>query len=235
MVREGSYGAGPQWHTSIAAMGTKETRTEGTKRELVALEQDLQRARQAAEENQAALSALEEQRSEREGRLALALRAQQDYERRLEEKRAELARAEAEAALEALKQKLRNRDAAAEAFALTAQSVIERLQDFDAAQEEVDKAREAILLRGRAEARIAAAELADDPAPSGVFAGALSTLTEIVSQRAGHDLERDLVEAAARSPMGYDIARLPAHLQGLARERFIAIGREGRRSQSNHE
>src|SRR5215208_3438182 len=123
------------------------------KREISAIERDLQRARQVAEENQAALSALDEQRSEREGRLALALRAQQDYERRLEEKRAELARAEAEAALEALKQELRDRDAAAEAFASTVQSVIERLQDFDTAQEEVEKARQAILLRGPAELR----------------------------------------------------------------------------------
>jgi leucyl aminopeptidase len=204
------------------------------KREISAIERELQRARQLAEKNQAALSALDEQRSEREGRLTLALRAQEDYERRLEEKRAELARAEAEAALEALKKELRNRDVAAEAFASAAQSVIERLQDFDTAQEEVDKAREAIQLRGPAQARIAAAELADDSsAPPGVFAEALSTLTEIVSQRADHDLERDLVEAAARSPMGYDISRLPAHLQGLARERFIAMGREGRRSRSN--
>ena len=71
------------------------------KREIKTMERELQHARQLAEKNQAALSALDEQRSEREGRLTLALRAQQDYERRLEEKRAELARAEAEAALEA--------------------------------------------------------------------------------------------------------------------------------------
>ena len=206
------------------------------KREIKAMERELQHARQLAEKNQAALSALDEQRSEREGRLTLALRAQEDYERRLEEKRAELARAEAEAALEALKNELRNRDVAAEAFASAAQSVIERLQDFDTAQEEVEKARQAILLRGPAELRAAAAELLDEPgAPPAVFAEALTTLTDIVSQRADHDLERDLVEAAARSPMGNDISRLPTHLQGLARERFIAIGREGRPSQSNNE
>jgi len=213
-------------------MGT-EAKTEGTKRELAALEQDLERARRAAEENQAALSALDEQRSEREGRLALALRAQQDYERRLEGKRAELARAEAEAALEGLKKQLRNRDVSAQAFASAAQAVIKTLQDFDTAQKEVEELRQAILLRAPLEARAAAADLAEDSAaPPAVFAEALTRLTEIVSQRAGHDLERDLVEAAARSPMGYDISRLPAHLQGLARERFIAIGREARRNQS---
>jgi len=202
--------------------------------ELAALEQESQRARQAAEENRAALNALDEQRREREGRLALALRAQQDFERRLEEKRAELARAEAEAALEALTKAVRDRELSAEAFASAAQSVINRLQDFDAAQEGVEEARQAILLRGPAEARAVAAELPDDlDAEPGVFAEALRTLTEIVSQRADRDLERDLVEAAARSPMGHDISRLPGHLQGLARERYAAIGREMRRGQEN--
>src|SRR4029453_191329 len=124
-------------------------------REIRAIEREFQHARQLAEKNRAALRALDEQRSEREGRLTLALRAQQDYERRLEEMRAELARGEAEAALEALKNELRNRDVAAEAFASAAQSVIERLQDFDTAQEEVEKVRQAILLRGPAELPLA--------------------------------------------------------------------------------
>ncbi len=215
-------------------MGAEVTETEKTRNELAALEQEFQRARQAAEESQAALSALDEQRQEREGRLALALRVQQGFERRLEEKRAELARAEVEAALEALKKALRDRDVAAEAFASAAQSVITRLQDFDTAQKGVEEARRAILLRGPAEARAAVAELPDDlDAQPGVFAEALTTLVEIVSQRADHDLERDLVEAAARSPMGHDISRLPKHLQGLARERFVAMGRERRGSQAN--
>jgi chromosome segregation ATPase len=217
-------------------MGVEMTETEKTKNELAALEQEFQRARQAAEESQAELSALDEQRREREDRLALALRAQQDFERRLGEKRAELARAEAKAVLEALKKVLRDRDVSAEAFAAAAQSVITRLQEFDTAQEAVEQARRAILLRGPAEARAVAAELPDDlDAEPVVFAEALTTLTENVAERADHNLERDLVEAAARSPMGHDIPRLPTHLQGLARERYAAIGREGRRSQSNDE
>ena len=51
------------------------------------------------------MSALEEERREREGRLSLAIRAQEDLERHLEKKREELARAEAEAAFEALKER----------------------------------------------------------------------------------------------------------------------------------
>jgi chromosome segregation ATPase len=208
--------------------------TEKTRNELAALEQELQTARQAAEESQAALSALDEQRREREGRLSLALRAQEDLERHLEKKRVELARAEAEAALEAFKRALGDRDVAAEAFASAAQSVMSRLQDFDAAQEGVESAWQAVLLsRDPADARAAAAELPGDVrAQHGVFSEALTMLIEMVSQRADEDFERDLVEAAARSPLGNDISNLPAHLQGMARARYLAIAREGRRSRS---
>jgi colicin import membrane protein len=213
-------------------MGTDETGTEKTRNELAALEQELERARRAAEEHHAALSALDEQRLEREGRLALALRAEQDVERRLEEKRAELARAEAEAALEALKRALADRDVAAEAFASAARSVMLRLQAFDAAQESAENASQAFLRRGPAEARAEAAELSRNArAQPEVFAEALSMLIETVRQRADHDLERDLVEAAARSPFGNDISTLPKHLQELARARRVAIAREKRASQ----
>jgi hypothetical protein len=52
--------------------------------ELAQLEQELQRVRQLAEENTAALAALEEQRLEHEGRLHLARRAEEDFGRRIE-------------------------------------------------------------------------------------------------------------------------------------------------------
>jgi chromosome segregation ATPase len=155
------------------------------KKEIKTVERELERARHLAEKNKAALNALEEQRSERERRLALALRAQHDYKRLLEEKRVELARAEAEAELQALKKDLRKRDVAAEAVASAVQAVIKRLQDFDTAQEELAKMRQAFLLRGPAEVGAAAAELADHPgAMPSVVAEALTTLSEIVSQRA---------------------------------------------------
>ena len=205
--------------------------TDETKNELAVLEQELQAARQAAEESQAALSELEEERREREGRLSLAMRAQEDLERHLEKKREELARVEAEAALEAFKRALEDRDGAAEAFAAAAESVTLRLQDFDAAQERVENAWEAVLLsHGPSEARAAVAELpAGLQAQHGVFAEALALLIESVTPRADDEFERNLIEAAARSPLGNDISNLPTHLQGLARARYFAIAREGRR------
>lgn len=201
---------------------------EDTKDELAALEQELERATQAAEEIHAALSELDEERREREGRLALALRAQQDFEQRLEEKRVELARIEAEAALERLERALGARDVAAEGFASAVRAVMTRLQDFEAAQDDAENAWQAVLLsRGPANERAAGAELQGDlKAQPGVFTEALTMLTELVSQRADLDLERDLVEAAARSPSGKDISTLPTHLQGLARSRRFAIARD---------
>ena len=208
--------------------------TDETKNELAALEQELEAARQAAEESQAALSALEEERRDREGRLSLAMRAQEDLERHLEKKREELARAEAEAAFEALKRALEDRDVAAQAFASAAESVTVRLQDFDAAQGRAESAWEAVVLRhGESAARAAAAELPGGlQAEHGVFAEALALLIENVTPRADDEFERNLIEAAARSPLGNDISNLPTHLQGLARARYFAIAREGRRGRS---
>jgi hypothetical protein len=199
---------------------------EKPRKEIAALERELQRVKHEAERNQAALSALDEQRHEREGRLAVALRARQDLERILEEKRVEVARAEAEAALETLKQALADRDAAAEAFAAAGRSVMLRLQEFDAAQEKSESAWEGVVQVRHAEAL----ELPDDPHDRpGVFTEALERLTELVGRRAERQFESDLVEAAARSPLGNDISTLPAHLQELARARHRAIARERRK------
>lgn len=162
------------------------------------------------------------------------MRAQEDLERHLEKKREELARAEAQAALEAFKRALEDRDLAAEAFASAAQAVMVRLQEFDAAQEAAESAWRGVLVsHGPTGARDAAAELAGGLHDEhGVFAEALAVLTEIVSPRADDEFERNLIEAAARSPLGNDISNLPMHLQGLARARYFAIAREGRRGRS---
>jgi chromosome segregation ATPase len=206
--------------------------SDDARKELAALERELERARQAAEKNQAALSALDEQRREREGRLTVALRAQQDFERRLEEKRVELARAEAEAAVASFREALADRDAAAEAFASAARSAILLLQELDAAQEAAGVAWDGLVERGAAKLVAAADGLPrEDPrvAPAAV-AEALAMLTDLVRQRADLELESDLVEAAARSPLGNEIANLPKHLQDLARARFFALARERRSS-----
>jgi chromosome segregation ATPase len=196
---------------------------EDVQKEIAALERELQRARHAAEKNQADLSALDEQRREREARLAEALRAQQDFERRLEEKRVEWA-------LAAFNQAIADRDAAADAFASAVRLMTLRLQEFDAAQESAETAWQALLSGGTDAMPAAVVEQSrkDAQAQPGIVAEALATLFELVSRRSDQELERDLIEEAARSPLGSEIPNLPKHLQELARARYFAIARERR-------
>lgn len=198
----------------------------GPQKKLAALERELERVRHQAEKEEAALRALDDQRREREGRIALAQRARQDLERRLEETRVEQERAEAQAALEAFERSLDERNAAAEHFAAAARDVVARLREYEAACEVAVNAWQAVPSGpgGRKSVESErAGELAHDPA---VVAESLELLTASVRDRLDDELERDLVEAAARSPMGHDIQRLPTHLQALARERRLAINRE---------
>lgn len=195
-------------------------------RSITAIERELERVRQQAERDQAALEALDDQRREREGRIAVALRAQQDLERRLQEKRAEAARAEAEAVIGAFREKLAMRDAAAESFTSAASLLISRLQEFDAVQEEAENEWQA-LANGRTPALTDLPD-ADPSVQPEEFSRALARLTELLVERSDQELERDLVEKAARSPLGNDIANLPQHLQDLARARFFALARERR-------
>jgi hypothetical protein len=172
-----------------------------------------------AQKNDAALAALEEQRLDYAGRLRLARQAEEDVKRRIDEKRVELQRAEAEAVIEAYERTLAERDSAAERFASAAGAAVAALREYEAAQQGVADALEAA--RGRAPGRSGEGE--GEPA---VVAQSIELLVDTVRERLDSDLERDLVEAAARSPMGYDIKNLPTHLQALARERRFAIVNE---------
>jgi chromosome segregation ATPase len=192
--------------------------------ELSELERELERARQAAAENDAALHALEEQRAEREGRLRLARRAAEDFERRIEEKRLELRRAEAQAVADAYERSVDARRAAADRFAAAADAAVAELHEYEAAQEDVARAWEAV-------ARSGAADLIGADAPESEpqsVTQSLDTLVGALRERLGGELEREVVEAAARSPMGHDIPKLPTHLQALARARRVAIAQQAR-------
>jgi hypothetical protein len=182
---------------------------------------------QEAEKNQAALSALDDQRREREERLAMALRAQQALAQQLQDKRQELEVA-------AFRQALAEREAAADAFASAAHEAIARLREFDAAQQAAETAWQALLSGGTLELPAGRELAAGDPsARPGVFSEALTLLVELVRERTDEELERDLVEAAARSPAGNAIPNLPSHLQELARARFFSLAQERRRQRSS--
>jgi hypothetical protein len=196
--------------------------------EIALLEQELKRVQASVAENDAALATLDEQRQERQGRLALARRAHEDVNRRLEERRVELARAEADAAVEAYERVLRERDVAAEALASAADAVTARLREYEAAQERAAGAWDAVLAQRELLPELGRETLAEPDQDAPRVNEAREMLLGLVRNWLDHDLERDLVEAAARSPAGYAIEKLPEHLRALARERRIAIGRAAR-------
>ena len=197
--------------------------TNELEKELTRLEKELQRVLHLAQKNDAALAALEEQRAEYAGRLQLARRAEEDVKRRIDEKRAELQRAEAEAVVEAYERTLAERDSAAERFASAAGAAVAALREYEAADESVSAA-----LKATRSHPVGVRSVKGEGEPAGV-AQSIDLLVDVVRERLDSDLERDLVEAAARSPMGHDIKNLPAHLQVLARERRGAILNEAAR------
>jgi len=202
--------------------------TDEINHQLAQLEEHLRQARQDAEESDAALATLEEQRLEREGQLALARRAEEDLSRRIEEKRAELKRAEAEAALEAYDRSVSARNAVAEKVASAVEAAVAAFGEYDAAQERVGTAWETVLRSRSATGDSRAGKIPESGREPTVLTEAFETLAGLVRDRLDGELERDLVEAAARSPMGNDIAKLPVHLQALARERRRSITQEAR-------
>jgi flagellar biosynthesis chaperone FliJ len=200
------------------AIGTDELR-----KQVEQLEQELERAQQEAAETDAALAALDEQRRAREEQLELARRAEVDFVRKLDETRDQLARGQAEAALETYRSALAAREAAAEQFAAAGEAVAAQRRAYEVAQERVAEAwRDVVAHRHTAtDAAVGELESPDDQPPT--VQEAREKLVELVRDWHDRELEHDLVEAAARSPMGHEIENLPSHLRALARQRRGAL------------
>jgi hypothetical protein len=181
-------------------------------RQVTALEKDLEAAAAQARDAEEVLERLEVSQSEAAGRLALASRARTDLEQRLAELHEALRVAERKALEQAYRQALAVRDKAAEQAAVAIDRAL-------AAVENLDQAR-AALKSAWDEAASGGARLPDAwPTDPDVYSDQWSRLEHLVREMAQLQLERDLVEAAATSPMGNAIRDLPIHLQQLARER----------------
>jgi hypothetical protein len=195
--------------------------------EIEALDQELAKLRVAELEDDSAVAALEAEVIERKDRLALTRRTRADYEAQIQERRAVLAQVIADEAEEAYRLGLGERDSAARSVAEAAELVLARLAALDRAEEAAhgawttaqDCAREA----GRLPQTAPPPELEATPE---VLDEPWERLRAEIRDRANERFEKDLVEAAARSPMGYAIKDLPAHLRQIARERRMAIVRD---------
>lgn len=188
------------------------------KRQVTALERDLEVAAAQARDAEEVLERLEASQSEAAGRLTLASRAKADLEQRLAQLHEVLQDAERETAEQAYREALAIRDRAAEEAATAIDRAI-------AAVENLDKARVAAKRAWELAAK-AGAKLSDaSPAEPAAHAEQWSRLEILVRQKAQLQLEKDLVEAAAASPMGNAIKDLPVDLQQLARRRRSALHR----------
>jgi hypothetical protein len=201
-------------------------------RKVTALEHDLEAAAAQARDAEQVLERLEASKAEAAGRLALASRARADLEQRREELHEALRTAECEAAEDAYRQALAVRDKAAEEAGAAIGHVLATVESLDEAQAALQRAFDEATKRG--------ATLLDashgEPA---VYAEEWALLEQLVRNKAEWQLEGDLVDAAATSPLGIAIQDLPAHLQQLARQRRrallqVAAARAGSEEQQKH-
>jgi chromosome segregation ATPase len=194
--------------------------------DLKALGDQLAALEAARAEQDSRLAALNKELEVERGRLASTGRAIADFEQKVNEKRSELERARAEEASQQLERILKQWRKTGTSAAKAATEFLDQL---------------ALLDEERAAAEAAAAEAAAQSKVAGVaFDGeALQTirglpdemqdawgrLCDEVRRRIDEHFEDELVEAAARSPMGHAIQELPTHLQELARQRHLELFR----------
>jgi chromosome segregation ATPase len=186
---------------------------ENLQRQIATLERRLRDAINKAETVETALDDLEGHRNELAGRLAIARQEAADYAARLEELRQELARAlEAEARARLLEAVGARDDAGNHAAEAIAQLIVS-FERLDAARDELAQ-------------RVAEAESHlqrrphVEPEPE-KLAEEWARLIEFIGTRAQLRLDDELVEAAASDPTGFEIKKLPQHLQVLARQRRL--------------
>lgn len=206
-------------------------RGEKLEREIEALEEEFATLQATEHEEDSAVAALIAEIEGRRGRLASTRRALADHERRIREKRAELDEAMADHARQVFEQVMQDRHEAARSLAEAAELLLDRLAALDRLREAARSAWATAESRGKAVGKpldeAAASDIEGEPE---VMRESWDRLCQEVRQRINEQFEDELVEAAARSPMGHAVPDLPAHLQELARQRQHALFRQSRAS-----
>jgi DNA repair exonuclease SbcCD ATPase subunit len=206
-------------------------RGENLEREIEALEEEFATLQATEQEEDSAVTALSAEIEGRRNRLTLTRRALADHEQRLREKRAELDEAMADHAREVLEQVMQDRHEAAKSLAEAAELLLERLAALDRLREAARSAWATAESRGKAVGKpLDEAVASDIEGEPEVMRESWDRLCQEVRQRINEQFEDQLVEAAARSPLGHAIPDLPVHLQELARQRQRALFRQGRAS-----
>jgi hypothetical protein len=210
-------------------------RGEELEREIEALEEEFATLQAAEQEDDSAVTALTAEIEGRRDRLRLTRRALADHEQRIREKRAELDEAMADHAREVFEQVMQDRHEAAKSLAEAAELLLDRLVALDRLREAARSAWATAESRGKAVGKpLDEAVASDIESEPDVMRESWDRLCQDVRRRINEQFEDELVEAAARSPMGHAIPDLPAHLQELARQRQRALFRQGRALREEH-
>ena len=183
---------------------------ESLHQEIETLERAVSDAGKKAETVQSALDDLESRRNELARRLEIARQAAADYAAQLDERRRELAALEAEAEAKVV-EAVGVRDDAANRVAEVIEQLISSVEGLDAARGELAEH------LAEAESRLRRRP-AVGPEPQ-KLEQEWSRLIDFIGVRAELRLDDELVEAAASSPLGFDIKKLPRHLQVIAHQR----------------
>jgi chromosome segregation ATPase len=180
--------------------------------EIAGLEHQLATLQSHESADRSAFADLEERLSGLSRRIAYARKTAAECEQRLEGARAELAVAKrTDALIEAQRQ-----------VKVVAEQLAENIEGLAAGLDAYDQARRAVEV---AKTDLSAAGLAHLVREDETMAGAEDRLREhwkllvTLIGRAERELDEELVEAAARSPMGHAISNLPPHLRDPARRR----------------
>lgn len=176
--------------------------------ELAALRAGLEELTSRTTAYETALEDLSHRRDELAGRLDLSRRQAADFASRIDAKEAELQEARELAAYEAFSRAVASRDAAATDATHAIDAVISGL-------ELVHRLQDAVVAASRAVPP--AFDISTGEPPEHLEA-AWRELVDLVRSRVDERLQDEAVEAAARSFQGYEINKLPEHLQAHARQ-----------------
>jgi hypothetical protein len=178
-----------------------------------ALEEEFVHLQARLDDSEETLEALERQKTQVAGTVMNARRALGDLEERLVERRQALAEAEREEARRTLDAAVAERDHAAMQLAETVGQALDDIDSLDAARAAVGAVHQTFT---SGPGRTHPPELPPEPA---ALAEAWDRLVARIRIELDQNLEEKLLDAAARSPLGYAIDDLPAHLRAAARQR----------------
>jgi chromosome segregation ATPase len=193
-----------------------------TDADLSALERELERMQAHLAETEEALEELARKQAEVAGTATSMRESVGELERDLAAKRQKLARAERERATRAFEKTVGTRDELARRLASRLVPVLEDIRALDAARSEAASAHETLKqLDGprRAEAL--------PPEPTELTEQWKRLIARVATELDDH-LADELLDVAARSPLGHAIDDLPAHLHEAARQRRRSLLNEAR-------